>query len=211
MGGDGLTRRGGAPTSGRVMFSRRALALGLAVLPAAARAAARAAPLMGGGFTLYLRHAITDRGQRDTGRLFDRAGQRNLSDAGRAQARAIGAGIARSGIPLGALRTSPVYRASDTAALLGLPLPVVVDMDLVADDYSPDVPATIAALRRVFATPPAPGTNSLLVGHIVPLGMAIGRGLAEAEFPEGALAVLRPGGPAGFALERIVAPEALAA
>jgi phosphohistidine phosphatase SixA len=192
-----------------MMMPRRSLLLAALALPASARAAAWAAPLMQGGFNLYLRHAITDRSQRDTGRLFDRLGQRNLSEAGRAQARAIGAGIARSGIPLGALRTSPVYRASDTAALLGLPLPVVVDMDLVADDYSPDVPATIAALRRVFATAPAPGRNSLLVGHIVPLGMATGRGLAEHEYPEGALAVLRPGGATGFALERIIPPAAL--
>lgn len=178
-------------------------------LPATARAAAWAAPLMEGEVNLYLRHAITDRSQRDTGRLFDRPGQRNLSEAGRAQARAIGQGIARSGIPLGALRTSPVYRASDTAELLGLPLPVVVDMDLVADDYSPDVPATIAALRRVFASAPAPGRNSLLVGHIEPLGMATGRRLAQQEFPEGGMAVLRPGGAAGFTLERIIPPEAL--
>jgi phosphohistidine phosphatase SixA len=192
-----------------MLAARRTLILALAAVPLAARAAAWAAPLMGGGFNLYLRHAITDRSQRDTGRLHDRAGQRNLSEAGRAQARAIGAGIARSGIPLGALRTSPVYRASDTAALLGLPLPVVSDMDLVADDYSPDVAATIAALRRAFATPPAPGTNSLLVGHIEPLGMATGRRLSQQEFPEGGLAVIRPGGAAGFTLERIVPPEAL--
>ena len=82
-------------------------------------------------------------------------------------------------------------------------------MDLVADDDSPDVPATIAALCRVFATPPAHGTNSLLVGHIVPLGVALGRGLAEHEYPEGALAVIRPGGAAGFALEAIIPPAAL--
>ena len=40
---------------------RRSLLAGLAALPVAARAAAWAAPLMGGGFNLYLRRAITDR------------------------------------------------------------------------------------------------------------------------------------------------------
>ena len=32
----------------------------------------------------------------------------------------------------------------------------------------------------------------MMVGHIVPLGMVLGRSLAQAEFPEGSIGVFRP-------------------
>jgi hypothetical protein len=172
---------------------RCGLLLAILALPTAARAAAWAATLMAGGFNLQLRHAIMGRRQHDTGRLLDHVGPRNLSEAGRAEVRTIGAGIRRIGIPLGAL------------------LPVVVDRDLVAYDHGRDVPASIAALPRVFATAAAPRTNSLLIGHIVALGMATGRSLAEHEDPEGPLAMIRPGGAAGFGPEAIISLAALAA
>jgi hypothetical protein len=77
---------------------RCGLLLAILALPTAARAAAWAATLMAGGFNLQLRHAIMGRRQHDTGRLLDHRGPRNLSEAGRAEVLAIGAGIRRSGI-----------------------------------------------------------------------------------------------------------------
>lgn len=49
------------------------------------------ARMQDGGAVVFLRNAETDYSQIDTGRLNDRAGQRNLSEAGRIQARELGA------------------------------------------------------------------------------------------------------------------------
>lgn len=174
----------------------------LALLPLLARPSAAqpfpflpepVALLRPGGLNLYLRHAITDRGQVDTGRRGDRAGQRNLSEAGIAQARALGEAFRRHAIPVGEVLASEVFRARDTAELaFGR---ARVERDLIADDYTPGSAAEdAAAVSRRLAVPPAPGTNRVLVGHIVPLGMVLGRPLAQGEFPEGSLAVFRPDG-----------------
>lgn len=191
---------------------RRALPLVALGAPALAAEPDWLPSLRRGGFVIYMRHAITDRRQADTGRLGDRAGQRNLSAAGIAQAEAVSAAFARLGIPLDRVRSSPVFRAADTAAIMARGRAVDVTMELVADDYTADVPAAIATLRRALARPPAAGTNTLLVGHIHKLGPALGRWLAQEEFPEGAVAVVTPQPPEGFALRRIVtAAEIIAA
>jgi len=149
--------------------------------------------LRAGGLNLYLRHATTDRSQADTGRRGDRAGQRNLSEAGRAQATALGEAFRRLAIPVSEVVTSEVFRSLDTAELaFGR---VRVERDLIADDYTPgDAGEDARAVSRRLAVPPTPGTNRVLVGHIVPLGLVLGRGLAQAEFPEGAMGVFRPAG-----------------
>lgn len=181
------------------MIRRRAL---LAV-PLLAAAPVRAqenllAALRGGGITVYMRHAITDRSQSDSGRLDDRAGQRNLAPAGIAQAEALGRAWRRLALPLGAVLASPVFRARETAELAFGRDAVRLEPFLTADDYTPDqalLARNIAATRARLAQAPERG-NDVLVGHIVPLGMILGRSLGQAEFPEGALALFRPG--AGF-------------
>ena len=146
--------------------------------------------LRAGGLNLYLRHAVTDRAQLDTGRRGDRAGQRNLSEAGRAQAAALGAAFRRLGIPVAEVLASEVFRARDTAELaFGA---ARVERDLIADDYTPgSASEDAAAASRRLAAPVADG-NRVLVGHIVPLGLILGRGLSQAEFPEGGMGVFRP-------------------
>lgn len=186
------------------MTIRRRIVLGAAVtvllaapFPATASPALIGA-LRGGGLTVYMRHAITDRSQIDTGRLGDRAGQRNLSAAGRAQATRLGAAIRALAIPVGAVLASPVFRASDTAELAFGADQVRIEPFLTADDYTHDatlLAANIARTRVRLAEAPSRG-NDILVGHIVPLGMVLGRSLSQAEFPEGALALFRPGTPA---------------
>lgn len=145
-----------------------------------------------GGLNLYLRHAITDRSQVDTGRLGDRAGQRNLSAAGIAQARALGDAFRRHAIPVAEVLSSAVFRARDTAELAFGADRVRIERDLVADDYTPgDAMADARAVSARLAQPVA-GGNRVMVGHIVPLGMILGRSLAQAEFPEGSFGVFRP-------------------
>ena len=161
-----------------------------------AAAGALIAALRAGNVVVVLRHGITDRSQVDTGDLVNRAGQRNLSEAGRAQSLRLGRAFAALGIPLGAVLTSPVFRARDTAEL-AFGARAVVEPLLTADDYTPDpgqLTRQIAWLRERAGRPSAPGVTDVLVGHIVPLGMALGRNLSQAEYPEGGLAVFAPGG-----------------
>ncbi len=178
---------------------RRALLAGLAAARPAAASDALGA-LRAGGVVAVLRHAITDRSQADGGDLANRAAQRNLSAAGRDQAVRIGQAFARLGVPLGMVLTSPVFRARDTADLAFGARPVV-EPRLTADDYIHD-PAVLALhiawLRGRCLRPSSPAATDVLVGHIVPLGMALGRSLGQAEFPEGGLAVFAPGGLLGM-------------
>jgi phosphohistidine phosphatase SixA len=177
---------------------RRSFALLAVTLPATAQTPAFLADdallvlLRAGGLNLYLRHAITDRTQFDTGRRGDRAGQRNLSEAGRIQARLLGEAIRALRIPVAEVLTSEVFRARDTAELaFGNPR---VERDLIADDYTPgDAAADARAVSRRLAQP-VTGGNRVMVGHIVPLGMILGRGLSQQEFPEGSAGVFRPHG-----------------
>jgi broad specificity phosphatase PhoE len=177
---------------------RRQALLALLAAPAAAQGfsfLAEPLPLLRrGGLNLYLRHAITDRRQADTGRRGHRAGQRNLSEAGREQARALGEAFRRLGIPVAEVWTSEVFRALDTAELaFGWARPEIA-RDLIADDYTPgDAQADARAVSRRLATPVA-GGNRVLVGHIVPLGLVLGRSLAQAEFPEGSMSLFQPEG-----------------
>jgi phosphohistidine phosphatase SixA len=159
-----------------------------------AEAAALIAALRAGGVVAVMRHGITDRSQVDTGDLGNRAGQRNLSAEGRAQSLRTGRAVAALGIPLGQVLTSPVFRARDTAELAFGAL-AVIEPNLTADDYTPDavlLRERIAWLGARSVRPSAPGATDVLVGHIVPLGMMLGRGLAQAEFPEGSFAVFAP-------------------
>lgn len=148
--------------------------------------------LRAGGLNLYIRHAITDRSQMDTGRRGDRAGQRNLSEAGRQQAIRLGQAIRALNIPVDEVLTSEVFRALDTAELAFTRARVRVERDLIADDYTPGNASDDArAVSRRLAQPVS-GGNRVMVGHIVPLGMILGRGLAQQEFPEGGAGVFRP-------------------
>ncbi|WP_299655689.1 histidine phosphatase family protein [uncultured Jannaschia sp.] len=169
------------------------------------------ARMQSGGTVVFLRHAETDYSQIDTGRLDDRAGQRNLSEAGRAQARELGAAFEALDIEFAHVRTSPVYRARDTAELAFGPDAIEVTMDLVADDYAGgNLRDMIAATRGLLATEPPEGENLLLVGHRTPLEMVTGDGFPDTILPEGAMAVFAPGGGVTRLLGT-VSPDALIA
>ncbi len=104
--------------------------------------------------------------------------------------------------------TSEVFRAADTAELaFGQ---ARVERDLIADDYTPgDAGADARAVSRRLAQPVS-GGNRVMVGHIVPLGMILGRGLAQAEFPEGATGLFRPDGTRWHFLGFVTAEQLIA-
>jgi phosphohistidine phosphatase SixA len=164
------------------------------------------ARLRAGGLVLFFRHADTRGEPCDrTYDLGDRAGQRNLSAEGRAQAARIGARLRELGIPVAVpVLAGPVFRARDTAEIAFGPARVVVTEALIADDYTRGEGALERALtghRRLFGTPVPAGTNRVLVGHRTPAILVLGdERVGGRAFPEGAALVLAPGGGGDFAL-----------
>src|SRR5258705_10945118 len=73
-----------------------------------------------GGYVIYVRHTSTDFGQNDEGMTSyeDCSKQRNLTEQGRTEARAIGAAIAKLQIPIGDVLASPFCRTRETARLI---------------------------------------------------------------------------------------------
>ena len=151
-----------------------------------------------GNKVIYLRHAATNQQEVDTGRLGDRAGQRNLSTAGIAQAKALGSAFRTLHIPMGQILTSPVFRARDTGELAFGAGRIEVTMDLVADDYAgsrANLERMLSATRRLLQTGTPPGDNRILIGHRTPFEMVMQRKFPDTVLPEGAMAVFLPDGP----------------
>jgi phosphohistidine phosphatase SixA len=171
--------------------------------PAAATPAAAASPsgelagqalvdaLRRGGYVIYFRHAATDRGGVDSV-AWPREQQRNLSEAGRADAEAIGRAFRALGIPVGRVLASPFYRTMDTAQLAFGRFEVTPELlGLLSDDAGRAERA--AAVRRLLGTPPEPWLNTVLVAHQSNLQDAAGVSL-----PEGGAAVVQPLGSGEF-------------
>jgi broad specificity phosphatase PhoE len=140
------------------------------------------AALQKGGLTLVVRHSIAGAEIDRQELLRSCAFQRNLTEAGREQARAIGEGIRALEVPIGEVRTSPMCRTRDTAELaFGR---AMNDRDLV----SPGLIGTEAddmrraeALRSFVEQPPPEGENTVLVTHTGNIGAALGETVAEGE------------------------------
>ncbi|WP_135466272.1 histidine phosphatase family protein [Crenalkalicoccus roseus] len=167
------------------------------------------ARLREGGLVLYFRHADTTGEPCDRSyRLGDRAGQRNLSAAGRAQSARIGARLAELGIPIAfPVLAGPVYRARDTAEIAFGAERVRVTDALLADDYAGSrLAEVLEAHRRLLGEAVPPGANRVLVGHRTPAIMVAGEAVGGRAFPEGAALVVEPRGAAGFALLGILMP-----
>jgi len=138
--------------------------------------------LQQGGLVLVFRHAQTEMTTDRQEFLRSCSLQRNLSEAGRRQARAIGAAIRALSIPIDEVRASPMCRARETAELaFGH---VRTNRDLV----SPGVIGTAAGderrantLRALAERPPPAGKNTVLVTHTGNIGAAFGESVLEGE------------------------------
>jgi len=192
----------------RAAFACGALALaamlGGAAAQAPAPAGAATSPFAGtglrdalrrGGYVLFFRHTSTDFGQNDDGMTSfdDCTKQRNLTDKGRAEARAVGAEIARLGIPVGDVLASPYCRTLETARLIFGRATVSTD---ARGGPASDASDRYAGLRKLLSTPVTGGTNLAIVSHGNPF-------LAVAGPPylaEGEVAIIEPRGANGFAI-----------
>jgi phosphohistidine phosphatase SixA len=152
--------------------------------------AALAAALRKGGYVLYFRHAATDMSQNDRNMTSyeDCRGQRNLTDAGREDARAIARSVKQIGVPISRVIASPFCRTMDTARLIfGRAEP---EASARGGPSGPEDAARYAELRRELGTSPTPGTHSVIVGHGNPFYALAG----PPYLAEGEMAVVRPGG-----------------
>lgn len=161
-----------------------------------------------GGYVLFLRHPQTNPDQADTNPLHleDVAAQRQLTDEGRRQAEAIGAALRALGIPVAGVTSSRFQRAVEAARLLGFT--PVVETDDVSEGglvVSPNEnKRRAAALRKLLASAPPSGRNTLIVSHRPNLQDAAGKDLADVG--EGEIVVFRPLGGDAFEVVARVPP-----
>lgn len=154
--------------------------------------------LRAGGLTLYFRHTATDFSQNDAAmKGYDECAlQRNLSDEGRRQARAIGEAIRRLALPVGEVIASPFCRTMETGRLIfGR-----ADPSTVVRGYegTSSANADYSRLVALLASPPGKaGTLRMITSHGNPFRAVAGPPHLE----EGEAAVLEPAG-GGF---RVVA------
>ena len=181
---------------------RTALAL-IAWLAAWPGLAADADPLSGralgdalrrGGYVLYFRHASTDFRQNDDAMASfdDCAQQRNLTDQGRAEARAIGAAIARAKVPVDAVLASPYCRTRETAQLI---FGRVTVEPAVRGGPASNEGGRYDGLKALLSRAVPAGTNVAIVSHGNPFRAVVPE---SSYLAEGEAAVVQPLGDKGF-------------
>jgi hypothetical protein len=141
-----------------------------------------------GGYVLYLRHASTDFGQNDAQMTSydDCANQRNLTDKGRSEARALGTEIKRLRIPIGPVYASPFCRTRETAQLaFGRYEPT---NEARGGPANTNDPTRYEPLRRLLTTKPPPGQNAVIASHGNPFYALLG----PPYLAEGEMAVVDP-------------------
>lgn len=161
--------------------------------------------LRAGGLVLYMRHgrtdlATTDRDRRDLARCDL---QRQLTDEGRRELRAVAENLCTLAVPVGRVRASPYCRTLETARLAFGRVEPAAELALTIDADAATAQRSAAALKQWLATPPAPGTNDVLVGHTGNLQEAAGLWPA----PEGVTLVFRPDGTKGHRFVARIVPE----
>ena len=162
--------------------------------------------LQRGGQVIYFRHADTGPAYLEQGVDLARCDtQRNLNDAGRAQSRDIGTQFRRLRIPLGEVLSSEFCRCRETAQLAFgryTVEPLLTGVSRSAESADRRKEATVA-LKRMLATPPAAGVNTVLVSHGFNLWDAEGFHLGT----QGEAAIYRPDGAGGYVLLARLRPE----
>jgi len=160
------------------------------------------ASMQQGGYVIVFRHGATNRDQADTDplNLDNVAKQRQLSEQGRQVARDVGAAFKSLQIPLGKVYTSRFYRAVETGKLVSgkevTPLADISEGGLVVTPIEND--RRTEALRKLIATLPERGANTLIVSHKPNIVDALGKDWFDVK--EGEASVFRPDGGGKYVL-----------
>jgi phosphohistidine phosphatase SixA len=161
-----------------------------------------------GGYVIYFRHAESAPGASDEDAVMGRCDtQRNLSPTGRTQAVLIGRAVAALHIQIGDVWASPFCRTMDTARLAFGKATVDNNLYFMLAADSDETHRLASGLRTMLATPPAAGTNTVIVAHSANLREATGLWPK----PEGAAYVFKPAPGGKFQAIARVAPEEWAA
>ncbi|HBH38779.1 MAG TPA: histidine phosphatase family protein [Curvibacter sp.] len=140
--------------------------------------------LAGGAHVLLMRHAEAPGvGDPPGFRLGDCSTQRNLSDAGRAQARAVGRWLRSQGVPRAQVWSSPWCRCLDTARLLDYgAVTVETSLSSFFGDYErgPQQREALQAFVARLQEEPS-GRLPVLVTHQVVISAYVGGGASSAE------------------------------
>jgi len=165
-----------------------------------------AAALERGGYVIYFRHADTGPAYLEQGVDLKRCEtQRNLNDNGREEAKLIGAQFRKLKIPVGEVLASEFCRCVETTELaFGRHKiePLLTGVSRSAE-AAPRREQAIAALKKMLAASPAPGTNTVLVSHGFNLWDAEGFHLGT----QGEAAIYKPDGKGGYALVARLLPR----
>jgi broad specificity phosphatase PhoE len=155
-----------------------------------------------GGYVIVFRHGATNRDMADTDplNLDNVAKQRHLSERGRQVARDVGAAFKTLQIPLGDVYTSRFYRAVETGRLVsGKDVVSTADVSEGGQVVTPiENDRRAAAFRKLAGTPPARGTNTLIVSHKPNIIDAFGKDWFDVR--EGEASVFKPDGTGKYVL-----------
>ena len=183
-----------------------ALILVLVGLPDAARANEALWDLLkAGGQVAVIRHASTVPGFGDPPgfRLDDCTTQRNLSEAGREEARRIGAAFRDRGVPVGRVLSSRWCRCLETARLAFGTAEPWAPLDSFFDDRGREPEQTRQVRRLIEGRPPS--GNLILVTHQVNITALTGISPAQGE-----MIILTPSGDGDFRVAGRLRPAATA-
>jgi virginiamycin B lyase len=157
--------------------------------------------LRAGGHVIAFRHARTDQSEDDAPafRYSQCSRQRNLNDAGRAQARAIGRAFRALRIPVGRVLASPYCRTRQTAQLAFGRVTQTPDLlSSINVRQGEDVDTLDDRFRVLVRRAPRTDTNTVLVSHGIAIDEATGVNLNEGD----AAVLRRDGSRRGFRFVR---------
>lgn len=161
-----------------------------------------AVALSRGGYVILMRHASSpgtppDPAHVDPDNVND---ERQLDEAGRTSARAMGESFQQLRIKIGQVLSSPAYRALETARLAGFGAPQpLAQLGDAGHGPNSDTGATPGAwLRAKVAQAPKAGTNTLIITHAPNIGEAFPA--ESADLAEGGALIFRPDGRGGASL-----------
>jgi phosphohistidine phosphatase SixA len=158
-----------------------------------------------GGYVIYFRHAMTNHDEIDQDRndLSSCKTQRNLSNAGREQARLIGEAFRTLEITVGKILSSPYCRAKDTAVIAFGNAEISNDLRFGMGTDTEDTETLKQALLNMLSIPPEAGQNTVLVSHTANLKEATGIWPR----PEGAAYIFKPLDSGGFSYLGTIPPD----
>jgi phosphohistidine phosphatase SixA len=158
--------------------------------------------LQKGGYVIYMRHPRTNGDQADTDplNLDNIKAQRQLTDEGRKQAKAVGKAFRALKIPVDKVVTSKFHRAYEAGKLLDVAeVTTSIDISERGLVVSPNENNRRAkALRQLLGTTPTTGKNAVIVGHKPNLIDAGGKDFVDTS--EGEALIFQPLGDGKFKL-----------